>query len=152
VGFEGFVAQASVGAAAQATGLVTLMNSAVGSMCLCLSSITVYAVHLKPDHILECGLGERIHWRTGMGATGSTNEADNEPLLNWLVVFSSPSETVFILARHMFNTASTSIKQNHKLNLPLQDQQRQGRQKSDLCTVRTPSSPFVLMSLCRGGL
>ena len=61
MGFEGFVVQASVGAAAQATGLMALMDLAVGSTCLCLSSITVYAVHLKSDHILECGLGERIH-------------------------------------------------------------------------------------------
>ena len=122
---------------------MALMDLAVGSMCLCLSSITVYAVHLKPDHILECGLGERIHWRMGMGATGSTNEADNEPLLNWLVVFWSPSETVFISARHMFNTASTSIKTKPQIKLT-----PSGPTEPRLPKVRSICRPNVLSAFC----
>ena len=61
MGFEGFVAQASVGAAVQATGLMALMDLAVGSTCLFLSPITMCAVHLKTDHILKCGLEGRVH-------------------------------------------------------------------------------------------
>ena len=55
------MAQTSVGAAVQATGLMTLMDLAVGSTCLFLSSITMYAVHLKTDHILKCDLEGRVH-------------------------------------------------------------------------------------------